>query len=450
MARQFKEVWRALDISFDDFIQTSEPRHHAGCQKFIQKVYDNGYIYKGSYEGWYCEGCEAFKTENGGQGGRRRLPDPQDAADPRAASRAISSRCRSSRISCSSSTRRIPISFSRRAGATRSCSSCRAELQDVNITRTGETWGIQVPFDPEFTIYVWFDALLNYITAIGYGADDERFSKWWPADMHFIGKDITRFHCALWPAMCFAAGIEPPTLVFGHGFVYIKKETTGDAEKISKSLGNVVEPMEIITKFSSDAFRYYFMRECPFPGDGEFSWERFAEVYNADLANNLGNLLQPGGDADRARTTTAYLHGHGRPNAGGDRTPRSAETTVAAGAAAHRGVPVQPGAGEDLAADPRPGQPVRRQERAVEAGQDRQGRGQGRCCSTWCEQLRARGDPAQAVSAALGGDDLSQLQLRAAVGAGALRRRRPRPAVTVRSLARLDKGKVKPLFPVIS
>jgi methionyl-tRNA synthetase len=131
---------------------------------------------------------------------------------------------------------------------------------------------------------------LNYITAIGYGTDKNRFNKWWPADMHFIGKDITRFHCALWPAMLFAAGVEPPRMVFGHGFVYRKNEETGDIEKISKSLGNVVEPMEIITKFSAEAFRYYFLRECPFPGDGEFSWQRFKEVYNADLANNLGNL----------------------------------------------------------------------------------------------------------------------------------------------------------------
>jgi methionyl-tRNA synthetase len=166
----------------------------------------------------------------------------------------------------------------------------QTELLDVNITRKGEAWGIPVPFDPEFTIYVWFDALLNYITAIGYGVDEARFNRWWPADIHFIGKDITRFHCALWPAMCFAAGIEPPTRVFGHGFVYIKDEETGDVQKISKSLGNVVEPMEIITKFSAEAFRYYFLRECPFPGDGEFSLKRFADVYNADLANNLGNL----------------------------------------------------------------------------------------------------------------------------------------------------------------
>src|SRR5437868_2238707 len=197
MARQFREVWRALEVSYDDFIQTSEKRHHDGCRKFIQEVY---------------------------------------------------------------------------------------------VSRIGQNWGIRIPFDEEFTIYVWFDALLNYATAVGYGTDEAKFNKWWPADLHFIGKDITRFHCALWPAMCFAAGIEPPRRVFGHGFVYIKNEETGSVEKISKSLGNVVEPMEIISKFSGEVFRYYFLRECPFPGDGEFSWRRFADVYNADLANNLGNL----------------------------------------------------------------------------------------------------------------------------------------------------------------
>src|SRR5206468_1224621 len=163
-------------------------------------------------------------------------------------------------------------------------------LQDLNITRLGESWGIRVPWDERFTIYVWFDALLTYITGIGYGGDEASFRKWWPCDTHFIGKDITRFHCATWPAMLLAAGLEPPRMVFGHGFVYKKNEETGAVERFSKSLGNVIEPMDIVTKFSAEAFRYYFLRECPFPGDGEFSWQRFAELYNADLANNLGNL----------------------------------------------------------------------------------------------------------------------------------------------------------------
>ncbi len=290
MANQFKEVWRALDISFDDFIQTSEPRHHAGCQKFIQKVFDNGYIYKGSYDGLYCDGCEGFKTEKEVKEAGGVCPDHRIApvvrqepcyffALSRFQDRLLEYYEKNPDFIQPDSRRNEIVTL------------VKTELRDVNITRLGQQWGIRVPFDPEFTIYVWFDALLNYITAIGYSAEDARFAKWWPADIHVIGKDITRFHCALWPAMCFAADIEPPRSVFGHGFVYIKKDDASASEKISKSLGNVIEPMEIITKFSSDAFRYYFMRECPFPGDGEFSWERFATAYNSELGNKLGNLL---------------------------------------------------------------------------------------------------------------------------------------------------------------
>ncbi|MSR30801.1 MAG: methionine--tRNA ligase [Gemmataceae bacterium] len=288
MARQFKEVWRALDISFDDFIQTSEPRHHKGCKDFIQKVFDAGHIYQQQYEGWYCEGCEAFKTE-------KELDENKHCPSHKAPAIRRSEPCYYFALS---KFREKLLEFyeanpdfiqpeSRRNEIV---SLVQTELRDVNITRSGQAWGIPVPFDQGYTIYVWFDALLNYITAIGYGSDNERFRQWWPAALHVIGKDITRFHCALWPAMCFAADIEPPKRVFGHGFVYVKNEETGDVQKISKSLGNVVEPMDIITRFSAEAFRYYFLRECPFPGDGEFSLQRFVDLYNSDLANNLGNL----------------------------------------------------------------------------------------------------------------------------------------------------------------
>jgi methionyl-tRNA synthetase len=289
MANQFKEVWRALDISFDDFIQTSEPRHHTGCQKFIQKVYDNGYIYKGTYEGLYCDGCEAFKTDTEVKEAGGVCPIHKKAVIRRSEPcyYFALSKFRDRLLAFYAEHPEFIQPESRRNEVV---TLVQSELRDVNITRTGESWGIRVPFDREFTIYVWFDALLNYATAIGYGADEARFKRWWPAEMHFIGKDITRFHCALWPAMLWAAGEEAPRSVFGHGFVYAKNEETGAVDKISKSLGNAVEPMEIVTKFSSDAFRYYFMRECPFPGDGEFSWQRFADVYNNDLANKLGNL----------------------------------------------------------------------------------------------------------------------------------------------------------------
>jgi methionyl-tRNA synthetase len=289
MARQFKEVWEALSISCDEFVQTSEPRHHRCARQFIQKVFDNGYIYKGSYEGWYCDGCESFKTETEAKEANgictihktplsRRSEPCYFFAQSKFQERLLAFYEERPEFIQPESRRNEMLSY------------VQGGLQDVNISRSGQTWGIPVPFDQGFTIWVWFDALLTYFTGIGYGTDEAQFKKWWPASIHFIGKDITRFHCALWPAMLLAAGIEPPKMVFGHGFVYVKNENTGVAEKISKSLGNVVEPMEIVTKFSSDAFRYYFMRECPFPGDGEFSYERFKDVFNGDLANNLGNL----------------------------------------------------------------------------------------------------------------------------------------------------------------
>src|ERR1700722_10627591 len=235
MARQFKEVWNALEISFDDFIQTSEPRHHEGCRKFIQKVYDNGFIYKGSYEGLYCEGCESFKTETEIKEADGVCPihktPPVKRSEPCYffAQSKFQEKLLKFYEEC-------PDFVQPESRFNEVKNYVQGGLHDVNITRYKQKWGIRVPFDEEFTIYVWFDALLNYATAIGYGSDEERFKKWWPADMHFIGKDITRFHCALWPAMCFAAGIAPPRKVFGHGFVYIKNEETGVAEKISKSL----------------------------------------------------------------------------------------------------------------------------------------------------------------------------------------------------------------------
>ena len=287
MAGQFREVWDALEISYDTFVQTSHERHKACCRKFIQKVYDNGHIYKGTYEGLYCEGCESFKTEKDLENGL--CPIHKTPALRR------SEPCHFFALSKFQDRllrfyEEYPDFIQPESRRNEVLAFVQGGLQDQNITRLGQSWGIRVPFDPEFTIWVWFDALLTYITGIGYGDDPAAFGKWWPANLHFVGKDITRFHCALWPAMCFAAGIEPPRQVFGHGFVYRKNEETGETEKISKALGNIVEPMDIISKFSAEAFRYYFLRECPFPGDGEFSWQRFKDLYNADLGKKLGNI----------------------------------------------------------------------------------------------------------------------------------------------------------------
>jgi methionyl-tRNA synthetase len=293
MARQFREVWDALEISYDTFVQTSSERHKQCCRKFIQKVYDNGHIYKDKYEGWYCEGCEEFKSdkvhgENAGNCPVHKRPLIR-RSEP----------CYLFRLSAFQDRllayyKENPDFIQPESRRNEMVSLIETEgLRDINISRTGEDWGIRIPFDPEFTIYVWFDALLTYITGIGYGDDEATFRKFWPCDTHFIGKDITRFHCALWPAMLWAAGEEAPRKVFSHGFVNFEGKIgkSREEELRARGLDYLLEPMLIIQRFSAEAFRYYFMRECPYPSDGEISPERFMEVYNSELANNLGNLL---------------------------------------------------------------------------------------------------------------------------------------------------------------
>jgi methionyl-tRNA synthetase len=289
MAGQFQDVWRALDISYDDFIQTSEERHHRGCQKFIQAVFDAGDIYKGTYTGHYCTGCEAFKTEKEVQEGGGHCPNHPNTPLSWVEEENYFFRLSAFRDRLLAHYAAHPDFIQPASRRNEVHNLVETGLWDIAITRKGFSWGIKVPFDPTHTIYVWFDALLNYITGIGYGTDEARFRQYWPADVHVIGKDITRFHCALWPAMLLSAGLPLPRSVFGHGFVYRKNEETGEVQKLSKSLGNVVEPMDLIEKFSSEGFRYYFMSQCPFGGDGEFSFERFTDAYNSGLANNLGN-----------------------------------------------------------------------------------------------------------------------------------------------------------------
>lgn len=286
MARQFREVWDALDVSYDDFIQTSEERHRVGCRKFIQKVFDAGDIYKKSYVGLYCDGCEAFKTEKEVAESNGACPNHPNTPLRRVEEENYFFRLSAYADRLLALYRERPDFIRPESRRNEILALVESGLQDVSISRKGFTWGIPVPFDPEQTIYVWFDALLNYVTAVGYGADDEddAFPAQWPADVHVIGKDITRFHCALWPAMLMSAGLPLPRAVFGHGFVLNK------GAKIGKSAGNATDPMDVGRVRGSDAFRYYFMRECPFGADGNYSDERFAELYNADLANNLGNL----------------------------------------------------------------------------------------------------------------------------------------------------------------
>lgn len=288
MARQFREVWDALDFSYDVFVQTSHDRHKLTCKKFVQKVYDNGHIYKGEYGGWFCAGCEEFKSEKYYEEFKGNCDTHKRPLIRRSepcwyfrlsafADRLLAYLKENPNFVQPEIRRNEMIGFIEADG-----------LQDLNISRHGKEWGIPLPFDEDFTIYVWFDALLTYITGIGYGDDEETFRKNWPASVHIIGKDITRFHTHIWPAMLWAAGEEVPQAVFSHGFI------TVEGQKMSKTLGNVLDPLvDVIQKYKVgvDSYRYYFLRECPFTSDGDYSEKRFIEVNNSELSNNLGNML---------------------------------------------------------------------------------------------------------------------------------------------------------------
>jgi methionyl-tRNA synthetase len=282
MEEEFREVWRALDISFDDFIRTTEPRHRVAVQAMVQRIAEAGDLYEGDYEGWYCVSCEAFKQEK----------DLVDGACPvhRTAPEWIREKNYFFRLS--KYTKPLLDHFTAHPGflapeirRNEILRLLEAGLDDISVSRAGQAWGIPLPSDPTSVIYVWVDALINYITATGYGADPDRVREWWPADLHVIGKDITRFHCVVWPAMLMSAGEALPRQVFGHGWVHFR------GEKMSKSLGTALDPLDAAAKFGPDPLRLYLVKEIPYGGDGDFSWERFDERYNADLANNLGNLV---------------------------------------------------------------------------------------------------------------------------------------------------------------
>ena len=282
MAGEFLDVWRRLDLSFDDFIRTTEPRHRAGVQELIRRISAAGDIYEGYYEGWYCVSCEAFKQEK----------DLVDGNCPIHRTKPDWIREKNFFFRLSKYQDRLLALFSehpeflvpevRRNEILR---LIEAGLEDISVSRAGQSWGIPMPQDPSSVVYVWFDALINYISAVGLGTDDALLAKWWPADLHVIGKDITRFHSVIWPAMLMSAGVALPRQVFGHGWVHLK------GEKMSKSLGTVVEPLEALDRFGPDPLRLYLMKEITFGSDGDFSWERYEDRYNVDLANNLGNLV---------------------------------------------------------------------------------------------------------------------------------------------------------------
>ena len=182
-------------------------------------------------------------------------------------------------------------------------------LEDISMSRAGQAWGVPLPFSPESVVYVWFDALINYVAAVGYGSDEARFSTWWPADLHVVGKDITRFHTVFWPAMLWSAGVELPRQVFGHGWVNFA------GQRMSKSLGTSVDPADVVGRFGADPLRLYLTKEITYGSDGDFSWDRYEERYNVDLANNLGNLVS------RLATMAEQVSWRGADSGGGRRTP---------------------------------------------------------------------------------------------------------------------------------
>lgn len=279
---RFKEVWETLEISNDDFIRTTEPRHEKAVQSFVQDLYDRGEVYLGTYEGLYCVGCEAFKLPDELVDGK--CPDhgiePEVVEEENYFFRL--SKYRERLIELYESDGRFVMPESRRNEV---LGKVRQGLEDLSMSRISFEWGIPIPWDDKHVIYVWIDALQNYITAIGYGADDDRFNRIWPADIHLVGKDILWFHSVIWPAMLMALDLPLPRTVFAHGFLKV------GGEKMSKSRLTGISPYDLIGTFGVDGYRYYFAREISFGNDGEFSWESMVSRYNSDLANDFGNLV---------------------------------------------------------------------------------------------------------------------------------------------------------------
>jgi methionyl-tRNA synthetase len=284
MERVFTAVWHRLDVSNNDFIRTTDARRHRpAVQRMAQACYDAGDIYEGVYEGWYCVSCEAFKQE-------KDLVDGHCPVHPTIKPEWIREKNWFFRLSKYQKPlldfyAAHPSFIEPDVRRNEILRLVEAGLDDISVSRAGQSWGIPLPFDPDSVVYVWFDALINYAAAVGYGWDDNRFRTWWPASLHVIGKDITRFHCVIWPAMLMSAGVPLPGQVFGHGWISVGNQ------RMSKSLGNVVDPIEAAERCGVDPLRLYLTKEVPYGGDGDFTFERLDEKYNADLANNLGNLV---------------------------------------------------------------------------------------------------------------------------------------------------------------
>jgi methionyl-tRNA synthetase len=287
MVKRFEALWRRLHISNDRFIRTTESVHVKVVQDVLQALYDRGDIYQKSYEGWYCIPCERFWTEKDLSEGR--CPDCLRPVVAIAESNYFfrMGKYQAWLIDHIEQNGRFILPLSRRNEI---LGFLRGPLEDLCISRPKKRlkWGIEIPFDREYVTYVWFDALLNYISGIGYGSEENRFCRFWPEAVHLMGKDILTTHTVYWPTMLKAAGLTPPRLVFAHGWWTI------NGKKMSKSLQNVVEPNRLIDMYGADAVRYFLMREVPFGGDGDFSHAAMVHRINSDLANDLGNLFSRG------------------------------------------------------------------------------------------------------------------------------------------------------------
>ncbi len=292
IASEYRKVWKVLNISYDDFIQTSEPRHKKVVQAVFEKLKASGNIYKGTYEDWYCVHDESYFSES-------ELVDKKCPSCGRDVQK-LKEESYFFKLSKYAPAllehyEKHPEFLSPKHRANEIINFVKSGLRDLSVSRTRVSWGVPIPSDPSHTVYVWFDALLNYITVPKYDAaaahpNQPPFNDLWPADVHLVGKEIFRFHTVIWPAMLMALGVPLPKKVFAHGW------WTVDGTKMSKSLGNVVDPVKMSEEYGVDAFRYFLLREVPFGADGDFSEKSLFMRYNAELANNLGNLLQ--------RTTT--------------------------------------------------------------------------------------------------------------------------------------------------
>lgn len=278
----FRRAWEILDISYDHLIRTTDDYHEAGVQAFFRVLQDKGHIYLGDYEGWYCVPDEAFWTEKQLVNGN--CPDCGRPVE-RVKEKSYFFRLSAFGDKILEHIRRNPAFIEPETRRNEIISRIQQGLMDLSISRTTVKWGVPVPDDERYVIYVWIDALINYITAIGYGTNEEKFRSLWPADLHLIGKEILWFHTVIWPAMLMAAGLPLPSRVFGHGW------WTVEGQKMSKSLGNVVDPIELAHNYGSDTLRYFLLREGTFGKDSDFSRSAMITRINNELANDLGNLL---------------------------------------------------------------------------------------------------------------------------------------------------------------